>query len=135
MAVTQNPRKELAKILGKECKSTQDIQDALKELFADVLEQALEAEMEQHLGYPKHSPEGDNSGNSRNGYSTKRVKTRMGETAVAIPRDRKSEFEPQIIQKYERNASELEDQIIACQPVTSRSTSRTSTGSKSPPAL
>jgi len=113
MAVTQNARKELAKILSKECKTTQDIHDVLKDLFKDLLQQTLEAEIEQHLGYPKHSSEGDNSGNSRNGYSSKTVKTRMGEAEIAIPRDRNAEFEPQIIPKYERNASQIEDQIVA----------------------
>ena len=113
MSGAQNARKELAKILGRECKTTQDIHNALKELFKDVLQQTLEAEMDQHLGYRKHSSEGDNSGNSRNGYSTKTLKTRMGEAEIAVPRDRNADFEPQIIPKYERNASEIEDQIVA----------------------
>lgn len=57
--------------------------------------------------------EGNHSGNSRNGYSKKTIKTQMGETELGIPRDRNGEFEPQIIKKYEKNANELEAQIIA----------------------
>jgi transposase-like protein len=103
----------LAKELAKECRTIGDIEEKLKELFKDTLEQVLEAEMEHHLGYPKHSPAGINSGNSRNGYSKKTVKTRTGQTEIAIPRDRNGEFEPQIIRKYQTTASELEDRIIA----------------------
>jgi len=103
----------LAKEIAKDCKTIGDIEEKLKELFKDALQQALEAEMEHHLGYPKHSPKGINSGNSRNGYSQKTVKTRAGQTEIAIPRDRNGEFEPQIIRKYQTTATELEDRIIA----------------------
>lgn len=102
----------LAKELAK-CRTIGDIEEKLKELFKDTLQQVLEAEMEQHLGYPKHSLAGINSGNSRNGYSKKTVKTGAGQTEKAIPRDRNGEFEPQIIRKYQTTASELEDMIIA----------------------
>ncbi|MDD4774760.1 MAG: transposase, partial [Eubacteriales bacterium] len=55
----------------QDCKSTGDIQSKLKWLFAGTIEQMLEAEMDEHLGYEKHNNEGDNSGNSRNGYNRK----------------------------------------------------------------
>lgn len=107
------PGKRLAKELAKSCRSVQDVQDALKELFKTTLEEVLEAEITDHLGYQKHSSSGDNSGNSRNGYSAKTLKTRQGPVEVAVPRDRNGEFEPVIVRKYERNASELEDQVVA----------------------
>ncbi|AGL00011.1 transposase [Desulfoscipio gibsoniae DSM 7213] len=69
--------------------------------------------MDHHLGYKKHSVEGNNSGNSRNGYSQKTIQTRLGKTELKIPRDRNAEFEPQIIKKYETTSNQLEDQIIA----------------------
>lgn len=69
--------------------------------------------MEEHLGYPKHEPAGNNSGNSRNGYSTKTVKTRLRSTEIQVPRDRNGEFEPQIAKKNETTSNQLEDQIIA----------------------
>lgn len=62
---------ELVKLLMSECESTSDIQDKLKRLFAGTIEQMLEAEMDEHLGYEKHSVAGNNSGNSRNGYGKK----------------------------------------------------------------
>lgn len=103
----------LAKELAKECRSMDDIHEKLKELFKEALQQILEAEMEEHLGYPKHDPTGNNSGNSRNGYSKKTVKTRLGNAETEVPRDRNGEFEPQIVKKYERTSNQLEDQIIA----------------------
>lgn len=102
-----------AKELAKGCKSVEDIQEKLKELFKDTLQEIFEAEMDEHLGYEKHDPAGDNSGNSRNGYSSKTIKTRFGKSEIQIPRDRNTEFEPQVIKKYETTSNQLEDQIIA----------------------
>ena len=59
---------ELVQLLVADCKSTGDIQQELKRLFAGTIEQMLEAEMDEHLGYEKNSVTGNNSGNSRNGY-------------------------------------------------------------------
>ena len=59
---------ELVQLLVADCKSTGDIQQKLKRLFAGTIEQMLEAEMDEHLGYEKNSVSGNNSGNSRNGY-------------------------------------------------------------------
>lgn len=109
----QGIKSRLAAELAKECKSMDDVHTMLKDLFKDTIQQVLEAEMDVHLGYEKHDPDGNNSGNSRNGYSKKTVKTQMGKTELQIPRDRNGEFEPQIIKKYETTANELEEQIIA----------------------
>ena len=109
----QNLKLQLAKEMAKECKSVEDVQSLLKELFKGTIEEILEAEMEEHLGYKKHSVTGNNSENSRNGYSRKTIKTRNGEAEVTVPRDRNGEFEPQIVRKYETTSNEIEDQIIA----------------------
>ena len=61
---------ELVKLLMADCQTTGDIQAKLKKLFAGTIEQMLEAEMDEHLGYEKNSVAGNNSGNSRNGYGT-----------------------------------------------------------------
>ena len=60
---------ELVEILMSDCQSTGDIQTKLKRLFAGTIEQMLESEMDEHLGYDKNSVKGNNSGNSRNGYN------------------------------------------------------------------
>ncbi len=88
---------ELVSLLMQDCQSTGDIQAKLKRLFAGTIEQMLEAEMDEHLGYEKHSVEGNNSGNSRNGYNHKSIISDYGESEIAIPRDRNGEFEPRIL--------------------------------------
>jgi transposase-like protein len=101
------------KELARECQSVEDVHTMLKNLFKDTLQEIFEAEIDEHLGYTKHSNLGDNSGNSRNGYSKKNIKTRFGETELKIPRDREGDFKPRIIKKYETTSNQIEDQIIA----------------------
>ena len=101
------------KELAKGCRTVEDVQEKLKDLFKDTLQEVFEAEMDEHLGYEKHDVTGKNSGNNRNGYSKKRVKTRFGKTELDIPRDRNGEFEPQILKKYQTTSNQLEDQVIA----------------------
>jgi putative transposase len=104
---------ELVSMLMKDCKNTSDIQSKLKRLFAGTIEQMLEAEMEEHLGYEKHSGIGDNSGNSRNGYNHKNIISDYGETEIAIPRDRNGEFEPKVLEKWQTRTDEIEQKIMA----------------------
>ena len=85
----------------------------VKVLTSRLLNRVLEAEMEAHLGYKKHSNIGDNTGNSRNGYSKKTVLTREQEVELNVPRDRNSEFEPEIVPKYSKRLSLFNDQIIS----------------------
>ena len=84
-----------------------------KRLTSRLLNKALEAEMDTHLGYRKHSSEGDGSGNSRNGYSEKTVITGDGEAQIKVPRDRNGEFEPEIVKKHERRLPLFNEQIIS----------------------
>ena len=86
---------------------------AIKKLLKNTLEQILEVEMTDELGYDKHSVIGNNSGNSRNGKGSKRINTDNGEIDISVPRDRKGEFEPVIVKKYERNLGPIEDKIIS----------------------
>jgi transposase-like protein len=81
-------------------------------LFSSTLEQMLEAELTDHLGYEPYEAKGRNSGNSRNGSYPKTVRTSEGDTTIDVPRDRKGEFEPKILRKYASNTSELEEKII-----------------------
>lgn len=82
-------------------------------LFATTMEQMLEGELTEHLGYEPYEATGRNSGNNRNGHYPKKVRTSTGETTVQVPRDRNSEFEPQIIARYAGNTNELEEKILA----------------------
>ena len=103
---------ELVQYLMADCKSTRDIQEKLKRLFAGTIEQMLEAEMEEHLGYEKNSVEGNNTGNSRNGYGKKTIISDYGECEIAVPRDRNGDFKPQIIEKRQTRTDEIEQKIM-----------------------
>lgn len=104
---------ELVSLLMQDCKSTGDIQSKLKRLFAGTIEQMLEAEMDEHLGYEKHDVAGNNSGNSRNGYNRKTIISDYGESEIAIPRDRNGEFEPKVVEKRQTRTDEIEQKIMA----------------------
>jgi putative transposase len=82
-------------------------------LFASTIEQMLEAELSEHLGYEPYEAKGRNSGNNRNGKYTKKVRSSEGETTIQVPRDRNGEFEPQLVRKHLTNTNELEDKIIS----------------------
>jgi putative transposase len=86
---------------------------AIKKLIAKSLEQMLECELTEHLGYEKHSPTGKNTGNSRNGKTHKTLKNDNGEIEITVPRDRNGEFDPVIVKKYERTIGPIEDKIIS----------------------
>ena len=81
-------------------------------LFAKTMEQMLEAELTEHLGYEPYEAKGRNSGNSRNGHYSKKVRTGEGETSIEVPRDRNGDYEPKILKKYASNTNELEEKII-----------------------
>lgn len=102
---------ELAK-----CKTAEDIagkNGLIKRLIGGMLEQMLQKEMDEHLGYQKHSVEGHHSGNSRNGRTKKTLKSNYGEIKLEIPRDRNSEFEPIAVKKHQRSISDFDDKIIS----------------------
>src|SRR3712207_6082177 len=92
-------------------KTAKDIQEALKDLLGETLQDMLEAEMNEHLGYEKYSRD-DEGSNYRNGYKTKKVRSSMGELEINVPQDRDSEFEPQIVKKRQKDISEIEQKII-----------------------
>jgi len=85
----------------------------LDELTKRFMERALEGELTEHLGYPKHAPEGRNKGNSRNGRTAKRLKTANGEIALEVPRDRDGSFEPQLVSKGQRRFPGFDEKVIA----------------------
>lgn len=98
--------------------STEEVMTAMKEMFKEVLQQVMECELSDELGYEKSQREsnpdcGNVSKNYRNGYSQKTVKTQLGEVELKIPRDRNGEYEPKIIGKYNRNADGMEEKILS----------------------
>ena len=98
--------------LAKSIKSEKDLAALSKHLLKLTVERAMNVEMDEHLGYEKHSVSGKNSGNSRNGTSSKVIKGDFGEVEITTPRDRKSTFEPQIIRKNQTRITEFDQQIL-----------------------
>lgn len=101
---------ELADKLAKNLKTQQDVSDMTKMLAKVAMERILELEMEEHLGEKKGGQRP--SGNSRNGYTQKTVKTENAEIDLEIPRDRDSSFEPQLIKKNQRRTGDLDSKIL-----------------------
>src|SRR3954467_15562159 len=85
----------------------------LKRLTKAVLERALNAELTHHLGYEKHDSAGDNSGNSRNGSTPKTLKGKRGQVRIDVPRDRNSEFEPQLVRKGQARFDGFDEKVIS----------------------
>lgn len=93
-------------------KTTKDVQEMLKDLFAGTIQEMLEAELEDHLGYERYDNQNKSTSNSRNGYRQKKVKSDFGAVEISVPRDRNGDFEPRVIRNYENDISGIEDQII-----------------------
>jgi transposase-like protein len=81
-------------------------------LFANTMEQMLEAELSDHLGYDRYETKGRNSGNNRNGHYERKLRTSNEDVEIQVPRDRKGSFEPQILPRYGKNTNELEEKIL-----------------------
>ena len=94
-------------------KDAQDVQDMLKDLLGETLQGMLEAEMDDHLGYSKYDYKNKETDDSRNGYSPKTVTSSMGSIDLDIPRDRKGDFEPQIVKKNQTDISNIENQVLS----------------------
>lgn len=107
------PKEFLSKEFLSQFKTGEDVTAFMKELHTRVYEQMLEAEMDNHLGYEKHSNQGDHSGNSRNGSYRKQIQTEMGESVIQVPRDRKGEFEPIVVPKHQSRGLSIERLVIS----------------------
>lgn len=112
---TPTPGEKIAQEIYETYKPTtvEEMQSALKSVFGPLFEAALKGELDNHLGYPKNGSTPEDSKNTRNGYSRKNLKTSMGTVPIQVPRDRKGTFEPQLIQKYQRDVSSIEGKVLA----------------------
>lgn len=100
-------------IQAYDIQTTDDIKEALKDLVGSTIETMMEAELESGLGYAKHDKNAKKTTNSRNGSSSKTLRTEYGEVTIGVPRDRNAEFEPQIVPKHQREIKGLDKQIIS----------------------
>ncbi len=93
-------------------KDMSDVHEFVKMLTAETIQAALDAELENDLGYSKYDYKNKNTDNSRNGYSTKTVQSNTGEMEIKVPRDRQGDYEPQLVKKHQTDVSSIEDKII-----------------------
>ena len=94
--------------------SMTDIQNLFKETIATFMESSLDSELDEELGYERYDYKNKETSNSRNGHSSKTLKTSMGDVEVAVPRDRNGEFDPQILKKNQTSISQdIEEKILS----------------------
>jgi len=99
---------------GLDVKSFDDLKDVFKLMVGEMLENGLEGELDDELGYTKYDYRNKAGENSRNGYSKKTLKTSFGETEIRVPRDRDGEFEPQLVKKNQTTLTgDIEEKILS----------------------
>lgn len=96
-----------------DCKNVDDMQDAIKDIFAPMFEAMLQGEMDSHLGYGPNDHGPKSTQNRRNGYGSKTLKSTYGDIPVDVPRDREASFEPQSIPKRTKDVSGIEDKVLS----------------------
>ena len=111
MAIAKEQLRQI--IRENDLKSAGDVYALLKDSFKDLLQELLEAELDVSLGYDKNEKHGIETDNKRNGHTPKTVKSEFGEFQLDIPRDRNGEFEPEIVPKYCRDISGIEEKVIS----------------------
>ncbi len=112
VVMTEGKRDIIRQLLQEyDIQTTEDIQDALKDLLGGTIKEMMEAEMDNHLGYEKSQR--SDSDNYRNGYKSKRINSSYGSMDIQVPPDRKSTFEPQVVRKRQKDISEIDQKIIS----------------------
>ncbi len=107
-------KKLLALLQDAGVNDVEGVQELFKEMVGAVLENGLEGELDEELGYSKYDYRNKKTDNSRNGYSKKTLKTILGDLELSIPRDRKGEFEPQFVKKNQTSLSgDIEEKILS----------------------
>ena len=114
-ALERERKENLRNIMkGLDVKNFDDLKDVFKMMVGEMLENGLDGELDDELGYTKYDYRNKEGNNSRNGYSKKTLKTSFGETEIKVPRDRNSEFESQLVRKNQTTLTgDIEEKIIS----------------------
>ena len=114
-AAEQERKENLRNIMkGLDVKNFDDLKDVFKMMVGEMLENGLDGELDDELGYTKYDYRNKSGENSRNGYSKKTLKTSFGETEIKVPRDRNGEFEPQLVKKNQTTLTgDIEEKILS----------------------
>lgn len=109
--MTEGKRNIIHQLLDEyDIQSAEDIQEALKDLLSGTIKEMREAEMDDHLGYEKSQR--SDSDDYRNGYKTKRVNSSYGAMEIEVSQDRRSSFEPKVVQKRQKDISDVTDKLL-----------------------
>jgi transposase-like protein len=100
-------------ITANEVKTTEDLQELLRDLTKEMIDALYEGEMTSHLGYDRHDQSSEKAGNYRNGHGKKKVRSELGEIELSPPRDRLGAFDPEIVRKRQTDISGLELKVIS----------------------
>ena len=110
--MTEGKRNIIAQLINEyDIQSAEDIQKALKDLLGETIQEMIQAEMTEHLGYEEYH-RSDNS-NSHNGKKSKIIHSKYGEALIDVPQDRDSSFEPRVVKKHQKDISTIDDKIIS----------------------
>lgn len=114
-AIEKERKENLRSIMqGLDVKNFDDLKDVFKLMVGEMLENGLDGELDDELGYTKYDYRNKEGENSRNGYSKKTLKTSFGETEIKVPRDRNGEFEPQLVKKHQTTLTgDIEEKILS----------------------
>jgi len=119
MAPRKNKRSEASRAIAQaiidqyQPTNAQEMQDALKDIFGPMFEAMLQGEMDTHLGYEPNDHGSKDTGNRRNGYGHKSIKTTYGDVEIDVPRDRDATFEPQAVPKRTKDVSGIEGKVLS----------------------
>ena len=106
-------KSELRKLIDERgVKDLAGVQELVKDLTSGLIQEIMDAELEDELGYSKYDYKNKQTENSRNGHYKKTVASSQGEVELTVPRDRNGEYEPQIVKKHQMDISEIEDKIM-----------------------
>ena len=110
--MSEGKKNIIAKLIEEyDIRTAKDIEDALRDLMGGTIQEMLEAELDEHLGY--RSYERSDSSNYRNGKKTKKIRGNLGETEIEVPQDRDGTFEPKVVKKRQKDISGIEQKIIS----------------------
>ena len=110
--LNENKKNIIASLIEEyDIQTAADVQEALKDLLGGTIQEMMEAELDNHLGYESY--ERSDNPDYRNGTKPKTLRSTVGEIPIAVPKDRDGDFEPKVVPKYKKDISDIESKIIS----------------------
>lgn len=110
--LNENKKNIIASLIEEyDIQTAADVQEALKDLLGGTIQEMMEAELDNHLGYKSY--ERSDNPDYRNGTKSKTLRSTVGEIPIAVPKDRDGDFEPKVVPKYKKDISDIESKVIS----------------------